>query len=72
VPDMEAETFQRLMIYVYKDEAKISSMDVDLVIGVYYAGFLIIQSTSVLLNNFYIKNYKKQRNTRSLDWSNCA
>jgi hypothetical protein len=39
VPDMDAETFQRLMIYVYKDEAKISSMDIELVIGLYYAGF---------------------------------
>jgi hypothetical protein len=42
VPDVIFEAFEKLMVYVYKGEVEFSSMDIDLVIGLYYAGWLAL------------------------------
>jgi hypothetical protein len=42
VPDVVVEAFEKLMAYVYKGEAVFSSMDIDLVVGLYYAGLLAL------------------------------
>jgi hypothetical protein len=38
LPDVVVEAFEKLMAYVYKGEVEFSSMDIDLVVGLYYAG----------------------------------
>jgi hypothetical protein len=40
LPDVVVEAFEKLMAYVYKGEVKFSSMVIDLVVGLYYAGLL--------------------------------
>jgi hypothetical protein len=42
VPDIVAGAFEKLMEYVYKAEAKLESMNIELAIGLYYAGTFFV------------------------------
>jgi hypothetical protein len=62
VPDIVAGAFEKLMLFVYKDELAPWSMGLEMVIAVYYAGLLLIIMTILYGNitkQIFSENYPK-------------